>query len=385
MPKPVVLLGSNWFRSGGATEGLAATLMAKYGEHLDIRPNSSELEGAAREAALAEADALVDFALSPEVIAAAPKVQIAASGGVGYNGQDTPNVAWGGKSLIDLASDAGIWMTNGAGSLTESTADMSLLLLLSVARGGVPAHNWVAKGNWEKEGMGAAQKFAAAGVEPAGKTLGIIGMGRIGQAMARKCVGAFDMDVVYYDISGEATAYTDIPPRWRAAPLDEVLRTADFVSLHCNYSPHNAHLIGRAEFAMMKPTAIFINVSRGPVVSDDALVDALERGEIRRAGLDVTEFEPKMSAGMLALCNTDKLMVMPHVGSGTAEGRDAMLTSAFENVYQVLVEKVPPQSPINGFGTPQGQVVYHLPNARVAVTPNLTALAPPAEAAAARL
>ena len=86
-----------------------------------------------------------------------------------------------------------------------------------------------------------------------------------------------------------------------------------------------------------------------------------------------------MSAGMLALCNTDKLMVMPHVGSGTAEGRDAMLTSAFENVYQVLVEKVPPQSPINGFGTPQGQVVYHLPNARVAVTPNLTALAPPAE------
>ena len=335
---------------------------------MDIRPFIGRLEGEELDKQLAEADGFVDFGFSPAMIEKAPKLQIAASGGVGFNGQDVVRESMGDKSLIDVANDAGIWMTNGAGSLTESTADAALLLLLSAARNFPEAHQLVADGRWEGLGIGGVQYIADKSIEPAGKTLGIIGMGRIGQALARKCVGAFDMDVIYFDARGDATAYTDIPPRWKAVSFETVLRESDFISVHANLSPYNGgelerneHLIGATELAMMKKTCILVSVARGPHISEDALIDALnnpDQGPVR-AGLDVTETEPVIKQGMIDLMKEGIVSAMPHIGSGTNEGRDAMLMFAFDNAYQVLVQGIPPQSPINGFMTPQGHVVRH--------------------------
>jgi hypothetical protein len=172
---------------------VAAAVALATSDVLDIRMNVGQLEGEALDAALAEADGFVDFAFSPTILEKAAKLQISASGGVGFEYNQVKQDSLGGKSIIDVANDAGVWLTNGAGSLTESTADAALLLLLSAARNFPEAHNLVADGKWEELGIGGVQYLAEKSVEPAGKTLGIIGMGRIGQALARKCVGAFDM------------------------------------------------------------------------------------------------------------------------------------------------------------------------------------------------
>lgn len=377
--KPVVLMMGG-FDEIGEGPTCEATVRAKYGAMFDIRPFAGNLTGTAQDAAFAEAEGLLNWggpqgSLTPDLIARMPKLQISASQGVGFDAQDKPLAELSGKSLIDVADEAGIWLTNTAGSLTESTADAALLLLLATSRNFIEAHHFAVSGKWGEVGLGGVFDIVRRSVEPARKTLGIIGMGRIGQALARKCVGAFDMDVIYFDPRGDATVYTDIPPRWRSVPFETLLRDADYISLHANLSRYNgghpetaSPLIGSPELKLMKSSCILISVARGPHIDEAALVAGLEAGEIKAAGLDVTEAEPDVSPALLKLANEGKVALMPHIGSGTPEARVAMMMFAWENLRQVLVEKAPPPSPINGFATPQGHVHHFLQTPRMETT-----------------
>jgi gluconate 2-dehydrogenase len=255
------------------------------------------------------------------LIARAPQLKVVANIAVGYNNIDVP-----------ACSARGIKVTNTPGVLDDSTADLAFALMLATARRITEVESYIRKGEWT--GWRLKQWL---GVDVHHATLGILGMGRIGQAIARRAAG-FDMKVIYHN---RKRAALEIEQRLNAtyASMDELLAQSDFIILQMPYSPETHHLIGAKELAKMKSSAILINSTRGGVVDDKALVAALKSGVIRAAGLDVFEGEPKLDAGFLELKN---VVLAPHIGSSTESTRRAMAMTAAKNLVAALSGQKPP-------------------------------------------
>jgi lactate dehydrogenase-like 2-hydroxyacid dehydrogenase len=262
--------------------------------------------------------------------AAGPGLRIVANCAVGYDNID-----------VRAASARGVAVSNTPGVLDGATADCAFGLILATARRLVEADRFMRSGAPWIWGPGA---FVGLDVS-AGATLGIIGLGRIGMAVARRAV-AFNMRVLATGSRGvdspEARSYGVQP-----TDLGTLLRESDIVSLHCPLTPETLHLIGSGELASMKPTSILINTARGPIVDEAALVEALRSGTIAAAGLDVYEDEPRPHPGLLAL---DNVVLLPHIASAGDKTREAMAQLAVDNVRAVLGG----QSPISPVGVPDG-------------------------------
>lgn len=241
------------------------------------------------------------------------KARILGNFGVGYNHID-----------IAAAKARGIVVTNTPGVLTDCTADIAMLLMLSVARRSGEGERQVRAGEWK--GWCPTHMI---GTKVTGKTVGIIGFGRIGKAFAQRCHFGFGMDVVFYNRSQVDPAEAAHYGARQLSSVEEVLAAADFVSLHCPGGAENRHLMNAARFAAMKPGAFLINTARGDVVDEAALIGALERGTIRGAGLDVYETEPHVPEALKAMEN---VVLLPHLGSATEETRTAMGMKVVENI-----------------------------------------------------
>jgi lactate dehydrogenase-like 2-hydroxyacid dehydrogenase len=235
---------------------------------------------------------------------------------------------------IDLAAATrlGILVTNTPGVLTETTADLAFTLLMAVARRIVEAHQFVHSGRWKRWTID-----LLAGQDIHHQTLGIFGMGRIGQAMARRAAG-FSMRVLYHD-SVRAAEALERELRLEFVSAERLLREADFVSLHVPLTAATRGLIGKRELEMMKPTAILINTARGPVVEEAALAEALRARRIAGAGLDVFEREPEVCPLLLEL---DNVVLAPHIASASVATRQRMSIMAAENVIAALADRRPP-------------------------------------------
>lgn len=251
----------------------------------------------------------------------ANRLRVVANYGVGYDNID-----------LEACTKRGIAVSNTPDVLTDATADLTFALILAVARRVVEGDNMV-----RQRGFQAWTPFGFLGTEVSGKTLGIIGLGRIGKAVARRAKG-FGMAVLYYQrsrLSPEEEEALCV----EYADLYDLLGQSDFVSLHVPLTDKTRHLIGRRELDHMRPTAFLINTSRGPVVDEEALVEALEKGTISGAGLDVYEKEPEVHPGLLGKENT---VLLPHMGSATMETRKKMAQRAIQNLLLGLEEKRPP-------------------------------------------
>ena len=259
--------------------------------------------------------------IDAKLLAGCPKLKAVANIAVGYNN-------------IDLAACTarGVMATNTPGVLDDSTADLAWALILGTARRLTELERRVRAGEWT--GWRLKQWL---GVDVHHATLGIFGMGRIGQAIARRAAG-FEMKVLYNNRSRVAAA---LEQRLNATYVskDELLKQSDFVVLQVPYSPETHHMIGARELKLMKPTAILINSTRGGVVDDAALIAALKSGVIRAAGLDVFENEPRLNPEFLRL---DNVVLMPHIGSSTEATRRAMAMTAARNLVAALTGGKPP-------------------------------------------
>ncbi|HVF02550.1 MAG TPA: D-glycerate dehydrogenase [Rubrobacteraceae bacterium] len=246
--------------------------------------------------------------------AAGEDLKIIANMAVGYDNVD-----------LEAARERGVVITNTPEVLDETTADTAFMLLLAAARRLGEGERIVRSGRWEAWGP-----KMLTGPDVWGKTLGIVGFGRIGQAMARRARG-FDMAVFYTARSRKEDAENELGARY--AELDELLQTSDFVSLHTPLTEETKHLIGVGELKKMKPESVLVNTSRGPIVDEGALADALAQGRIFAAGLDVYEEEPEVHPRLLELEN---VVLAPHIGSASIETRDKMAKLAAENISAVL-------------------------------------------------
>jgi lactate dehydrogenase-like 2-hydroxyacid dehydrogenase len=259
--------------------------------------------------------------IDAEMMDAAPAVKIFANYAVGYNNID-----------VEAATKRKIAVTNTPGVLTDTTADMAWALLLSAARRIVESDRFTRAGHFH----GWAPMLYL-GVDIHHKTLGIIGMGRIGQAVARRASG-FDMKILYSDEN-------PLPPQKEAelhatyVSMEQLLRESDFISLHVPLMPSTYELIGENELKWMKPTAVFINTARGPLVDEKALVEALRNKQIFAAGLDVYEDEPALAPGLAYL---DNVVLAPHTASASIETRTKMATMAAANLIAFFQGEVPP-------------------------------------------
>jgi glyoxylate reductase len=272
---------------------------------------------------VADVEAIIPMGAHPipePVIAAAPRLRIVAVAAVGYN-------------IVDVAAATrrGILVTNTPGVLTDTTADMAWALMLGVARRVPESDRFVRAGKWT--GVYWSQLM---GADVHGATLGVIGLGRIGQAIARRAQG-FGMRVLYHKRTPDPEAARSVNAEYRSKA--DLLRESDFVVLSIPLTAETRHLIGAAELALMKPTAFLVNVARGPVVDEAALVDALRARRIAGAGLDVFEDEPKVHPGLLELEN---LALTPHIGSASGATRRRMATRAAENCVAALEGRRPP-------------------------------------------
>ncbi|MBD9650084.1 D-glycerate dehydrogenase [Ensifer sp. ENS09] len=258
--------------------------------------------------------------------AAGPSLKVIANVGVGYDNID-----------VGAASKLGIVVTNTPDILTEATADMGFALLLASARRIAEADRYIRDGLYTKN-----QFKLLWGAEISGRTIGIIGMGRIGQAVAQRARG-FNMRVVYNNRKPVDPAIEhSLQATW--LPLDDVFRTADFLVLCVPLSSETRHTGNARTLALMKPKAHLINIARGPVVDELALIDALRNRTIAGAGLDVFEQEPKLAQGLADIPN---VVLTPHIGSGTVEARTGMVELAVRNVVDVL-KGGSATTPVNG-------------------------------------
>ena len=295
-------------------------------QHCEVLDNQRDVPYApdALGKALADCDGLMcalTDKVDPVLLAAAPKLKAVANIAVGYNNIDVP-----------ACTARGVMATNTPGVLDDSTADLAWTLMLGTARRITEVERRIRNGEWT--GWQLKQWL---GVDVHHETLGIVGMGRIGQAIARRAFG-FEMKVIYHNRKPIAP---ELERKCNATyvSFDDLLSQSDFIVLQVPYSPQTHHLIGAAQLAKMKPTAILINSTRGGVVDDAALIDVLKKGGIRGAGLDVYENEPKLNPEFLKL---DNVVLAPHVGSSTEATRKAMAMLAAQNLVAALQGKLPP-------------------------------------------
>jgi len=268
----------------------------------------------------AEGCMLVGNVMSGRVIRQAPRLRVISRIGVGYDGVD-----------LGAATACGIIVCNAPEAPTQATADLTFGLILAAARRIPQAHNYTLSGEWAR----ARRPFPLAS-EVHGRTLGIIGFGRIGQAVARRAVG-FGMPILYHDL--EAKPEAEAATGAKRVDLEVLLREADFISLHVPLTAQTRGLIGAREIAKMKASAIVVNASRGPVVDQKALCEALREKRIAAAGLDVYEEEPLPADD--PLIGLDNVVLVPHIASATYETRVLMAKEAAENILAVLIEGRP--------------------------------------------
>jgi glyoxylate reductase len=308
--------------TGNLPDDTVAPLKARY--DVEIHPHHRPMAPEAVLEAVRDKHGLLCMITDPvnaALLKQAPQLKIIANFGVGYNNID-----------VAAATQRRIMVTNTPGVLTDATADLAMALVLAMGRRLVAADHHTRNGQFKFWAP-----FYFLGNEITGKTLGIIGMGRIGEAVARRAAG-FDMTVLYHNrnpLDAEKERQLGV----RYTELERLLQQVDYLTLHVPLTPGTHHLIGARELAMMKPSAFLINTARGPVVDEQALLEALQAGRLAGAGLDVYENEPRITAGLELLNN---VVLLPHVGSATVETRRRMATLAVDNLLAGLEGRTPP-------------------------------------------
>ena len=307
-------------------------VVERLAQHFEVESNPDDVIWSPHELAARLADKDGAFTTGSQridaaLIAAAPRLKIVANMAVGYNNFD-----------VDAMTAAGMQGTNTPDVLTETTADFGFALLMATARRLTESEHFLRAGKWTTWRY---DMFAGSDIH--GSTLGIIGMGRIGQAIARRGALGFGMKVIYHNRS-RLPESDEAEVKARYVSKEELLKTADHVVLVVPYSKESHHTIGAAELALMKPTAVLVNIARGGIVDDVALAKALREGRIAAAGLDVFEGEPKVHPDLLACTN---VVLTPHIGSATVPTRQAMANLAAENLIGYLTrgEAVTPLNP----------------------------------------
>ncbi len=258
--------------------------------------------------------------LGREQLAAATQLEVVSSISVGYDNYD-----------VSYFNERGIMLTNTPDVLTESTADLGFSLIMSSARRVAELDAWTKAGQWKR-----SVEAAQFGTDVYGKTLGIVGMGNIGAAVARRGRLGFNMPILYSGNSRKTELEQELGAQFRS--LDQLLAEADFVCLVVPLSEKTKHLISSRELGLMKSSAILINIARGPIVDEAALIEALQNGTIRGAGLDVYEKEPLSDSPLFSLKNA---VTLPHIGSATTETRQAMADLAYTNLRAALLGEKP--------------------------------------------
>ncbi|MCK4155134.1 2-hydroxyacid dehydrogenase [Ralstonia nicotianae] len=291
-------------------------------EHFDVTDNPSDailspseliarLQG--KQGVMSTGSERIDAAL----LDACPQLKAVCNVGVGYNNID-----------VAACTARGVIVSNTPDVLTQTTADFGFALMLATARRITESERFVRRGEWQKTGI----HDQMLGSDIYGATLGILGMGRIGQAIARRAALGFEMQVIYHNRS-PLEAETEARAHARYVDKDTLLRESDHLILVLPYSPEAHHTIGAAELARMKPTATLTNIARGGIVDDAALAQALRQGTIAAAGLDVFEGEPRIHPDLLAL---DNIVLTPHIGSASVNTRRAMAALTVDNLIAAL-------------------------------------------------
>ncbi len=257
---------------------------------------------------------------------AAPRLKVVSNFAVGFNNID-----------VKAATERGIAVGNTPGVLTDATADMAFCLLIAAARRIVEGHGYSASGKWKTW-----EPLGHLGQDLAGRTVGIVGMGRIGYAMAQRCRGGWGMQILYHDVYKNVKAETELGAR--QVDFDTLLRESDFVSVHTDLNEKTRGMFGTEQFRKMKRTAIFINTARGPLHDQKALTEALRSKTIFAAGLDVTDPEPPSPDD--PLLRLPNVIVAPHIASATVQTRNAMAEIAADNLIAGLTGK-PLRCPVN--------------------------------------
>lgn len=307
--------------------GEGIEILKKKGFQVDGNPENKILSKSELKSAIKGYDAilcLLTDKIDGDVLdAAGDQLKIVANYAVGYDNID-----------VKAATERKIFVSNTPGVLTEAVAEHTFALLLTVAKRIVEADDFVRSGKykqWEPKGFLGPQIW--------GKTIGIIGLGRIGSFVAQIAHGGFNMEVLYYDVKKNEEFEMRFSAKYRNLP--ELLKQADFVTVHVPLLPATHHLIGAKELGMMKESAILVNTSRGPVVDEHSLVEALKAKKIAGAGLDVFEQEPHLAEGLADLPN---VALTPHTASATNEARNSMSKIAAENIVAALDGKQPPNA-----------------------------------------
>ncbi len=288
-------IGIKWMRDGGHEVVVSEKDRVLTPKELKAELSSRPYEGVV---------SLLTDTIDEKVLKAAPSVKIVSNYAVGYNNID-----------VEAMEDAGVVVTNTPGVLTDTVAEYATALILAVAKRIPEADKFTRAGKYK-----AWAPELLLGSDLAGKKLGIVGAGRIGQGVARRLSIGFGMDVIYYDIAKNEKLEKKMDCEY-CGELEVLLKQADVVSLHVPLLPSTKHLINAERLAMMKSSAYLINTSRGPVIDESALVAALKDGTIRGAGLDVFEDEPKLARGLKSLNN---VVITPHIASASEETRDKM-------------------------------------------------------------
>ncbi len=248
--------------------------------------------------------ALLTDRIDGPLLDAAPRLKVVSNYAVGFNNIDVP-----------AATARGVCVGNTPGVLTDATADMAFCLLIAATRCLVAGADYARSGQWKTW-----EPLGHLGQDLAGRTLGVVGMGRIGYALARRCQRGWDMRVLYFDVYKSEKAEADLGAR--QVDLETLLRQSDFVSVHTDLNETTRGLFNAERFRLMKPTAVFVNTARGPIVVEKDLIEALKSGVIFAAGLDVTDPEPP--AADSELLRLPNLVVAPHIASATVGTRNAM-------------------------------------------------------------
>lgn len=297
-----------------------AKLAEKY-QLVVLNPKQGDINAQIRQAVV-DADAMIGAGrlLNESNIATAEKLKIISSVSVGYDNYD-----------VDYLNQKKIWLSNTPHVLTETTADLAFTLLMSAARKVPSLDHWTKQGEWQRTVN--ATQF---GQEIFGKTLGIIGLGHIGAAIARRGFYGFNMNILYHNRREKIEVAQQFNAQYKS--LEALLKQADFVVVAVDLNSESKALIGAQEFALMQKHAVFVNIARGSVVDEQALTEALQNRQIFAAGLDVYQKEPLQQSPLFEL---DNVVTLPHIGSATAETRKKMAELALQNLVDALEQRTP--------------------------------------------